>query len=389
MPPIASPLFIEAQTTHEGISRRLRDLNEFQIPRLRECKGPLTLQQQFAAELRDDTEAIAKRLEDFSTLAEDQERENERVQVGKWVSELFDELARLKSESRAALLASKRAIDNDARSRRDELLGSAALQEKRAAEAEAHKQRATEDKLMAASDDVTEALRRTTRLMQQELERSVLSTQMLQESSKTLRSTTDVYTNLDNLMDVSQVLIKALQRADWMDRIIIGLSFGVFLLTMAYIVKSRVVDRAITVATLPLRLMGAGHVIILVESIMRALTVMHARSSKVTTTQSLLAQTTTTAKTLATSLATTTTQTETSASTSTALDTLASSATSTLLDTLSSATSIPSAIESISSICSDATCEATESATTVSSAVADAVSTIASSVLPTLAHEEL
>ncbi|CUA73399.1 hypothetical protein RSOLAG22IIIB_05291 [Rhizoctonia solani] len=369
MPPIASPLFIEAQTTHEGISRRLRDLNEFQIPRLRECKGPLTLQQQFAAELRDDTEAIAKRLEDFSTLAEDQERENERVQVGKWVSELFDELARLKSESRAALLASKRAIDNDARSRRDELLGSAALQEKRAAEAEAHKQRATEDKLMAASDDVTEALRRTTRLMQQELERSVLSTQMLQESSKTLRSTTDVYTNLDNLMDVSQVLIKALQRADWMDRIIIGLSFGVFLLTMAYIVKSRVVDRAITVATLPLRLMGAG-------------------SSKVTTTQSLLAQTTTTAKTLATSLATTTTQTET-ASTSTALDTLASSATSTLLDTLSSATSIPSAIESISSICSDATCEATESATTVSSAVADAVSTIASSVLPTLAHEEL
>lgn len=36
-----------------------------------------------------------------------------------------------------------------------------------------------EDKLMAATDDVTEALRRTTRLMQQELERSVLSVQML------------------------------------------------------------------------------------------------------------------------------------------------------------------------------------------------------------------
>ncbi|KAH7341689.1 Sec20-domain-containing protein [Rhizoctonia solani] len=243
MPPVVSPLFIEAQTAHEGIYRRLRDLNEFQIPRLRECKGPLTLQQQFAAELRDDTEAIAKRIEDFSTLAEDQERENERAQVRKWVTELFDELTRLKSESRAALLASKRAIDNDARSRRDELLGSAALKEKRAADAEAHKQRATDDKLMAASDDVTEALRRTTRLMQQELERSVLSTQMLQESSNTLRSTADTYTNLDNLMDISQVLIQALQRADWMDRIIIGLSFSVFLLTMAYIVKRRVLDR--------------------------------------------------------------------------------------------------------------------------------------------------
>ncbi|CAE6419543.1 unnamed protein product [Rhizoctonia solani] len=359
MPPIASPLFIEAQTTHEGISRRLRDINKFQIPRLRECKGPLTLQQQFAAELRDDTEAITKRLEDFSTLAEDQERENERVQVGKWVSELYDELARLKSESRAALLASKRAIDNDARSRRDELLGSAALQEKRAAEAEAHKQRATEDKLMAASDDVTEALRRTTRLMQQELERSVLSTQMLQESSNTLRSTTDVYASLDNLMDISQVLIKALQRADWMDRIIIGLSFSVFLLTMAYIVKKRVLDR----------------------------------SSKFTTTKELLTETTSTIKTLATSLATTDIHTETT-SVSTALDTLTtSSATPTLLDTLSSATSaVSSVIESVSSICSDVICEAGESATSISPVVTDVVSTIASSVLPTptsLAHEEL
>ncbi|KAG9098303.1 hypothetical protein FRC07_010666 [Ceratobasidium sp. 392] len=244
MPPIASPLFTEAQTTYEGISRRLKDLNEYQIPRLRDCTGPLTLQQQFAAELRDDIEVLTKRLEDFSTLAEDQERQTERTQVKQWLSDLSDELTQLKSESRTALLASKRAIDNDAKSRRDELFGSAALQEKRAADAEAHKQRATEDKLMAASDDVTEALRRTTRLMQQELERSVLSTQMLQESSKTLRATADSYVDIDSLMDVSQVLIKALQRADWMDRIIIGLALGVFLLTMAYIVKKRVLDRS-------------------------------------------------------------------------------------------------------------------------------------------------
>ncbi|KAG8743655.1 hypothetical protein FRC10_011624 [Ceratobasidium sp. 414] len=246
MPPIVSPLFTEAQATHEGVSRRLKDLDEYQIPRLRDCKGPLAQQQQFAAELRDDIEALAKRLEDFSALAEDQERETERTQVKQWVSDLSDELTRLKAESRIALLASKRAIDTDAKSRRDELLGPTALQEKRAADAQAHKQQATDDRLMAASDDVTEALRRTTRLMQQELERSVLSTQMLQESSKTLRATSDSYVDLDSLMDVSQVLIKALQRADWMDRIIIGLSLGVFLLTMAYIVKRRVLDRYVT-----------------------------------------------------------------------------------------------------------------------------------------------
>ncbi|KAF8674001.1 Sec20 protein [Rhizoctonia solani] len=370
MPPVASPLFIEAQTAHEALSRRIRDLGEFQIPRLRDCKGPLTLQQQYAAELRDDTEAITKRLEDFATLAEDQEREIERVQVKQWVNELYDELSRIKSDSRAALLASKRAIDSDARSRRDELLGSAALQQKRAAEAEAHKQRATEDKLMAASDDVTEALRRTTRLMQQELERSVLSTQMLQESSKTLRSTTDVYVNLDNLMDVSQVLIKALQRADWMDRIIIGLSFTVFLLTMAYIVKRRVLDRVVTVATLPLRLMGAG-------------------SSKVTTTEDMLTETTRTIKTLATSL-TNTVQTAISASIPTTLDSLpTSSVREAVLDTVESAIETSLDPDIYTRICSDGICEFAESMTSI---IADATSTVAFSVLPTVAslpHEEL
>jgi hypothetical protein len=63
IPPISSPLFLEAKTTYEGLSRQLKDLDEYQIPRLRDCKGTLTLQQQYAAELRDDTEALAKRME--------------------------------------------------------------------------------------------------------------------------------------------------------------------------------------------------------------------------------------------------------------------------------------------------------------------------------------
>ena len=41
-----------------------------------------------------------------------------------------------------------------------------------------------DDALMKASNDVTDSLRRTMGLMQQELERSVLSTQMLGEYSK-------------------------------------------------------------------------------------------------------------------------------------------------------------------------------------------------------------
>lgn len=41
-----------------------------------------------------------------------------------------------------------------------------------------------DDALMKASNDVTESLRRTMGLMQKELERSVLSTQMLGEAER-------------------------------------------------------------------------------------------------------------------------------------------------------------------------------------------------------------
>jgi hypothetical protein len=52
---------------------------------------------------------------------------------------------------------------------------------------------------MAASDDVTEALRRTTRLMQQELERSVLSVQMLGRYIRVIKC---------NSMNLTQYLVQ-------------------------------------------------------------------------------------------------------------------------------------------------------------------------------------
>jgi protein transport protein SEC20 len=80
----------------------------------------------------------------------------------------------LRRDARAALLESKRIIDSLSRSRREELLTSSAVSEKRNLN-----EKVTDDALMAASDDVTDAMQRTMALMQGELERSVLSAQML------------------------------------------------------------------------------------------------------------------------------------------------------------------------------------------------------------------
>jgi protein transport protein SEC20 len=91
---------------------------------------------------------------------------------------------------RAALLASKRAIDSKASSNREELLRSSVLKQTRTSDGKATYVMKhifmgplscgrREDAVMKAQTDVTGALRGTMGLMQKELERSVLSTQML------------------------------------------------------------------------------------------------------------------------------------------------------------------------------------------------------------------
>lgn len=63
MPPL--PLTFDDVTSASiaSIQRRQSDLRDFQIPRLRGCSESLATQQQFAAELREDLEAVMRLIE--------------------------------------------------------------------------------------------------------------------------------------------------------------------------------------------------------------------------------------------------------------------------------------------------------------------------------------
>jgi protein transport protein SEC20 len=63
MPPLPTSLDAQMLSTIDAVGRRLRDLAEVQVPRLRACTGPLARQQQFAGELRDDTDTCAQHIE--------------------------------------------------------------------------------------------------------------------------------------------------------------------------------------------------------------------------------------------------------------------------------------------------------------------------------------
>ena len=103
----------------------------------------------------------------------------------------------------------------------------------------------SEDALMQANSDVTDALRRTIALMQSELERSVLSNQLLEESTASLRATSLQHDTLNSVMSTSKQLVTALEKSDWLDRILILSGFTLFILVVLFILKQRIVDRGI------------------------------------------------------------------------------------------------------------------------------------------------
>ena len=89
MPPIPTNVSLseDFNTTLAALGRRRRDLEGYQIPRLRDCKGPLSLQQQLTAELKEDLEAFGRQVEALENQAEDQDREKTRVAARAYVDE--------------------------------------------------------------------------------------------------------------------------------------------------------------------------------------------------------------------------------------------------------------------------------------------------------------
>jgi protein transport protein SEC20 len=65
------------------------------------------------------------------------------------------------------------------------------------------------------------------------------------ESTQTLRSTSGLYDTYSNLLATSTRLVKQLEKADWYDKLIIFCALGFFFLVVAFIIKRRVLDKAV------------------------------------------------------------------------------------------------------------------------------------------------
>ncbi|KAH8829373.1 Sec20-domain-containing protein [Flagelloscypha sp. PMI_526] len=237
------PLFSEdTNTAIDSARRKQKDLAEFQIPRLRDCKGPLSLQQEWYTEVRDDLEKLHLQVQDLDLLVDDQRNEKSRRAVQLVVEELSTALATLRQDAQAAVRASKKIIDSQNTSKRDELLHTVVTDSRSANE------KTAEDMLMKKNEDLTGALKRMVDSMQKELETSVLSIQTLEDSTATMNRTSTTHDVLTAGLDTSKRLITALEKADWIDRMIIFFGLFVFCFTVLFILKQRIFDRGMRIA---------------------------------------------------------------------------------------------------------------------------------------------
>jgi Sec20 len=94
--------------------------------------------------------------------------------------------------------------------------------------------------LLMATNDVTLALKRTHALLEQELEKSTLSLETLNRSSKTLEQLEHRYGAFDVLIRGSKRLIIELEQADKWDRWRIYAGMAVFGLTCLWIIYKRI-----------------------------------------------------------------------------------------------------------------------------------------------------
>ncbi|ORX38568.1 Sec20-domain-containing protein [Kockovaella imperatae] len=258
-----------SQTYLAGATRRLHDIRTFQLDRLRSCRT-LGMWTELVGEMKADLERARANLEMARELAESQLKPSEREQVLSKIDMADAELAELRIAYRETLLSSKTAITSMSKSKRHELNSSSSFDKTttrssglnegtegagasrseydeaaRGRQRDPKRSDMGDDALQTKTNEVTDALRRTTMLMQAELERSVLAVQTLDSSTQTLRLTQTLYDNYTSLLTTSSQLVKAIEKADWYDRLLILGAFLFFLMVVGWVIKRRVLDKVV------------------------------------------------------------------------------------------------------------------------------------------------
>ncbi|KAF9986403.1 hypothetical protein BGZ65_007756 [Modicella reniformis] len=246
MPPVPpQTLPRPIQTQMDTLRKQYHSLDNL-ISRLNNLSGgTLADHQELSRTAREESKAIEVKIEELRFLSDEQDREADRTLILAMLEKIETQFKQQQQSLRQSVLTSKQTIDREARTERELLFRGSAielgeLRRRTAANGD------TGDYLLSTSREQNESLSRTLKLMQQEVERTAHSAKVIDDSSKTLKSTVNEYQTYDEVLKRGKNLITKLNQADWMDRLLIGFGLLLFSLVVMYILKKRIADRGIS-----------------------------------------------------------------------------------------------------------------------------------------------
>ncbi|CBQ69932.1 conserved hypothetical protein [Sporisorium reilianum SRZ2] len=241
-----------------SFQRYSQDVLTHQIPRLQTCTSA-SLLIDFESEIISSIDGLKRQVNDLKFAVDEAESDAERREIASLAASASQQLEEIRQSTRKALLSARRSIETarTAEARAGLQLAADSAKERTGGRAGS----SGEDKLMTASQDVTDALRRTVALMSSELEKSAMSSQLLEESSQTISSLSFQYGSLTTLMSNSAKMIKTMEREDLIGKGMVAAAFLFFLSCVGYIVYVRLISKGIGLLGFFFRLFGLNRLL--------------------------------------------------------------------------------------------------------------------------------
>ncbi|CAH1760754.1 13639_t:CDS:2 [Entrophospora sp. SA101] len=189
----------DLQKLFENINKQQLDL-ENQITKLNNVVD-LLKQQEMILEIKEEVKDLDKWIEEVKSSADEQEKEKDKQFVLNKLKKNEEQFKQIQASIRRAILTSKQNIEKEFKHQREMLLSRKVNGDDNDYD---KRDGVLKHAILNSTSDVTGALRRTTQLMQQEIERN--------ESSKTLKSTHNEYRGLTSIIRSSKQLITKLEQ---------------------------------------------------------------------------------------------------------------------------------------------------------------------------------
>ncbi|KAJ8254690.1 hypothetical protein GJAV_G00196100 [Gymnothorax javanicus] len=217
------------------------------IQDIEECQGPQSALADLNSQVKEKFRYLRLRIQDMEQMAREQDKESDKQSMLRQVEDHRRQMLSNQTVWRKANLACKLSIDNQ---EKEELI--------RGGDSSVRPRKVTKESLVQTSSDITESLMSISRMMSQQVQQSeeTMSSLGMREystaafsplclyvatSSRTVLQANEEFKAMTGTIQLGRKLITKYNRRELTDKLLIFLALALFLATVLYILKKRLV----------------------------------------------------------------------------------------------------------------------------------------------------